>query len=226
MSDFGQSDRQRSSIVALGSFNPAIFHPAWFARHELIRDSEAESSELKVVSPEITVIDAEWFALQVTAERFSVETRDPRKFPPLKDLVVGTFGILEHTPMRAFGFNSYQCFSLPSTEAWHSFGHHFAPKMSWTGLLNEPGLQLLTIQGRRSGSSADRIQISIQPAAHNGVVISINEHYDIKPSNDPDEPQTPQPLLAALEQGWGRFLDYANTVGQHLMKEGRSSECC
>ena len=99
MSESGQSDRQRMSIVALGSFNPAIFHPVWFARHKLIRDAEAEESKLKVMCPEITVVESEWFALQVTAERFSLETSDPRKFLPLRDLVTATFSILEHTPV-------------------------------------------------------------------------------------------------------------------------------
>lgn len=84
MSDAGQSERQRTSIVALGSFNPAIFHPVWFARHELIREAEADASKVQVVSPEVTVVEAEWFSLQVTTERFSLETRDPRKFLPLR----------------------------------------------------------------------------------------------------------------------------------------------
>jgi hypothetical protein len=219
MSEFGQSDRQRMSIVALGSFNPAIFHPVWFARHQLIRDKEADSSQVKVMSPEITVVESEWFALQVTTERFSLETRDPRKFLPLKDLVTATFEILEHTPVRAFGFNSVQACQLASTDAWHHFGHHFAPKVSWDGILDGPGLRILTIQGTRSGSSADRIQISIQPAVNSGIVISINEHYDVKQSDD-QAPPSPSSLISGLEQGWNSFLDYSRVVGEHLLKEG------
>ena len=224
MSESERSDRQRMSIVALGSFNPAIFHPVWFARQKLIRDAEADASQVKIVSPEITVVESEWFALQVTTERFSLETRDPRKFLPLKDLVTATFSTLEHTPISAFGFNSFQAFQLTSTEAWHHFGHHFAPKTSWTGILVDPGLRLLTIQGTRVGSSADRIQVSVQPAANNGVVISINEHYDIKPLGDQDELPSPIAFVSALESSWKSFLEYSHTVGDQLMNEGRLAE--
>ena len=63
MSGLGQSERQGMSIVALGSFNPAIFHPIWFARQGLIRDAEAEAAEIQVVSPEVTLVKPEWFTL-------------------------------------------------------------------------------------------------------------------------------------------------------------------
>lgn len=224
MSESGQSERQRASIVALGSFNPAIFHPIWFDRHELIREQEAESSKVQVVSPEVTVVEAEWFSLQVTTERFSLETRDPRKFLPLRDLATGTFRILEHTPIRAFGYNSFQFFQLHSADAWHHFGHHFAPKASWTGILDEPGLRLLTIQGTRGCCSADRIQIGIQSAVNNGVVISINEHYDIKQPDTQDESPSAIAFVNAVEQGWDHFLEYSRKVGEHLLNEGKLPE--
>ena len=37
-------------IVVLGSFNPAIFTPAWFALHGLLPKSVADSADLKRVS--------------------------------------------------------------------------------------------------------------------------------------------------------------------------------
>ena len=223
MSESGQSDRQRMSIVALGSFNPAIFHPAWFARHGLIRDAEADAdaSKVKVVSPEITLVESEWFLLQVTPERFSLETRDPRKFLPLRDLATATFGILEHTPVRAFGFNSFLYFPFVTADAWDHFGKHFAPKTPWSGILDAPSLQLLTIHGTRSGSLADRIQISIQPTATNGVVISINEHYEVDPSDIQDESPSAIAFANALEKEWDCFLEYSRTVGDHLLNEGK-----
>ncbi len=223
MSEPGKSERQGVSIVAIGSFNPAIFHPTWFARQGLIRDAEAEASDVRVVSPDVTVVKLEWFTLQVTSERFSVETRDARKYQPLRDLVAATFGILEHTPIRAFGFNSIQWFQLDSEAAWHGFGNHFAPKPSWDGILDQPGLNTLTIQGTRPDCSANRVQISIQPAAvvQNGVVINVNEHYDVDLPEDDDSTTSASVLVETLEQGWDDFLDFSRTAAEHLLTEGR-----
>lgn len=225
MNEYTQSERQRVTIVALGSFNPAIFHPVWFTHNSLIREAEASTSEVQVVSPQVTVVKFEWFVLQVTPERFVVETRDPRKFLPLRDLVSATFAILEHTPITAFGFNRYQWFQLESKEAWHQFGHHFAPNESWSGILDKPGLLTLTIQGTRPSSSANRIQISVQPARdeENGIVISVNEHYDVEQRPD-DEPTSANVLVEKLDQAWDGFQEYSSTVGSHLLQEGGRSK--
>jgi len=208
------------SIVALGSFNPAIFHPVWFQRQELIPDAEAKASDVKVISPQVAVVQTDWFTLQVTEERFAVETVDPRKFLPLRDLVSATFAILEHTPITAFGLNSHQSFQLDSTEAWHQFGHHFAPKESWRGILDQPGLTNLAISGKRPESLADRIQISIQPAVGNGVVISVNEHYQVKEPMD-GESASANVLVDTLDQAWTDFQEYSRRVGEHLLLEGK-----
>ncbi len=42
------------SIVLVGSFNPAIFQPMWFAANELIGRADAENAEVAVVHPDIT----------------------------------------------------------------------------------------------------------------------------------------------------------------------------
>lgn len=83
---------------------------------------------------------------------------------------------------------------------------------------------MLTIQGSRGGCTADRIQISIQPAANNGVVISINEHYDIKQSDNQDERPSAIAFINALEHGWDCFLEYSRKVGEHLLNEGKLPE--
>jgi hypothetical protein len=223
MGEFEQSERQGVTIVAVGSFNPAIFHPAWFAQHKLIREAEAEESKVEVVSTEITVVKSEWFNIQATNQRFSLETRDPTKFQPLRDLVVATFDILEHTPISSFGFNSLNCFELDSVDAWHRVGHHFAPKQSWDAILDEPGMRKVTMEGKRGSCSADRIQISIQPAASsvsNGVVIIINEHYEIDASEDTGSTNSARAFIERLQQGWDGFLEFSRTTAEHLLREG------
>ncbi len=221
MNESTQSDRQRVTIVALGSFNPAIFHPVWFFHHGLIREAEGATANVKAVNTEVTLVEFEWFGLQVTAERFVVETRDPSKFLPLRDIVSATFAILEHTPVTAFGFNSYQWFQLESAEAWHQFGDNFAPKAPWTDILDQPGLLTMTIQGTRPSCKADRIQIMLQPGRgdENAIVVSVNEHYDVKQRVD-DEPASSNMLVETLDNAWSGFQEYSLKVGTHLLQQG------
>src|SRR3954467_6321102 len=97
---------REASIVALGKFNPAIFQPHWYAVSKLIRPEEAEKAKIEVIHNELTVFSTEWFKVEITQERFAISTPDPTKNLPLRDLAMGTFKILEHTPINAFGFNS------------------------------------------------------------------------------------------------------------------------
>src|SRR4051812_22493691 len=89
------------SIVFLGRFNPAIFHPLWLAGNNLIRKEEAESGKIDVIHAEAAVFRTEWLILQCTTDQLSLVTFDPTKYAPLRDLAVGICKVLEHTPIRA-----------------------------------------------------------------------------------------------------------------------------
>src|SRR5687767_7777928 len=117
----------RPSIVILGSLNPQIFQPEWFARMELIRPIEAEAARIEAVTSEVTVFHADWFHLQVTRDRFGVTASDGRFEQPLRDLVLGTFTLLRHTPVTAIGLNRLMQFHWTEAEPWHRFGDTFAP---------------------------------------------------------------------------------------------------
>lgn len=94
-----------SSIVLLGSFNPKIFQPEWFGRHNLLPQGEVDAAKVKIIHPEFCQFETERFEVQITHERFSAASK-PNSTPlPLRDLVLGTFFILEHTPVTAMGLN-------------------------------------------------------------------------------------------------------------------------
>jgi hypothetical protein len=85
------------SIVLAGSFNPAIFQPAWFGRQGLLAGTEVDNAEIKIVHPQISFFETERFVVQVTANRFAAISKPNASAEPLRDLVAGTFFILEHT---------------------------------------------------------------------------------------------------------------------------------
>lgn len=220
MSDQRSPDLQGMSIVALGSFNPAIFQPEWFAISGLVRREEASTAEISVISTDVTVFKTEWFSMQVTDDRFSVSTIDPTKYLPLRDLVVGTFKTLEHTPLSAFGLNSDKHFRMDSEDMWHRFGHHYVPKQSWTSLLQNPGTRTVVVEGRREGCEADRIQIRIQPSikVHPGVYMQVNQHYVLK-KDDRSQQDIMSSFLTTVQSAWDGFIKYSNSVVDHLFRE-------
>src|SRR5688500_7723584 len=89
------------SIVMVGSFNPAIFHSAWFTKFGLLPEEEASDVQQQVILPDFAQFTLAWLQAQVTPERFQLSTTDPESFNLLRDLAIGTFRILEHSPIRA-----------------------------------------------------------------------------------------------------------------------------
>jgi hypothetical protein len=53
------------SIVLLGSFNPAIFQPYWFASNGLLRPDEAKEATIQVIHNQATIFTAGWLTLKV-----------------------------------------------------------------------------------------------------------------------------------------------------------------
>jgi len=202
-----------SSIVVLGSFNPAIFHPLWFKINQLIRPEEADSAKLEVTHPAVSIFSLEWFKLQVEMERFVVETTDKANFGPISDLVLGTFSILDHTPVRALGMNRVMHFKMDSIEKWHAFGHMIAPKDVWHGIMERPGLRSLTMEDPRDDPLGfTRVRIEPSKRVDPGIFIEVNNHYEIKDNNI-------QNMLNILKGSWKEVLLKSESIANHLIKK-------
>ena len=110
-----------SSVVAVGDFNPAIFSPDWLEGNKLIGKSDADTvreSKSMISSHQVTSFETKWFALQVLENRFSLTSKDALS-PALKDLAVGIFQLVPHTPVTAVGLNFLAHFKLTSEEEYH-----------------------------------------------------------------------------------------------------------
>jgi hypothetical protein len=216
---------QGISIVARGSFNPAIFQPRWFSSHNLIRDEEAAVAEekLEIIHRDLTFFSVEWLTLKVNGDGFVLETLDPGKSHALRDLAIGTFTILEHTPIDAFGLNTHRHYRMEDEETWHAFGNHFAPKQSWRNIIRDPGMISLTINGTRENCSADGLQVKVEPSTqvHPGVFIQVNEHYQLNKDKEASQRDRMMKFLRNLQESWDPFLSYCDVVSNHLFTESR-----
>lgn len=210
-------ESRRHSIVLVGSFNPAIFQPFWFSSNGLIRKEEAEAATVDLIHSQATIFSTPWFLLKADQSRFSVETADPGMVMPLRDLALFTFQILEHTPLKYFGFNTHDLFRMPSEEAWHQVGHTLAPKAAWDGIVENPGMRLLIIQGKRKNCDAEYVQTRVEPSpkVKTGLYIATNQHYDFDSIKDEAQSITER-LAIRLNGDWENFLSYSEGVSRHL----------
>lgn len=210
------SIRHTISVVAIGAFNPAILSPIWFSAFNLIRKSEAaDAQEKQVVSADVTVFSTDWFSVQVVQQRLVIETRDPSKSGPLRDLVKGLFGILEHTPIHAFGFNSDQAFDLPAKSTRDLWGK-VAPPQLWTEVLKNPRPCRLDIDATRKDHDANRIHVILESSADEcTTVIRVNQHYDVKAVED--APRSPAFLLSKLDTDWDEFLEFTRQTADRII---------
>lgn len=207
---------QEGSIVLLGSFNPEIFHPAWFAKNDLIQKVEAEESKiegLEIVHHELTKFSLNWLSIQVVHQKFVALTSDLAHFNPLRDLVIMTFEILKHTPIKQLGMNRTIDFSFKDEQTWHKIGDTLAPKTIWEkSVPNRVGLTILGVRSKLTDGLQGYINVNLQPSTRTqyGVVININNHVEIAEN---------QTVTEILSQHWVSSMEKAFKIAQTTLRE-------
>lgn len=205
-------------IILLGDFNPKIFQPAWFAAEGLIRKQESDEAKIEIILPDILIFNLEWARLEVTRDRFALSTSQEPYYEILRDLVVGTFKLLRHTPIKMMGINLETDFRMRSKETWHAFGHRLAPKEIWNEILKKPGMRSLAMEESvRQDGLKGYLRVLVEPSkkVSPGVYFRINDHYQVKDLNTvmgSDE------IIGILEGSWSKSLKRSNNIIHALLK--------
>jgi hypothetical protein len=203
-----------ASLVLVGSFNASIFQPEWFARQGLLSQSEVDTAKITIVHPEICQFETETLTIQVTKERFIASSKQDASPAPLRDLVLGTFFILEHTPITAMGINRLMHFRMESDEKWHQLGDKLAPKEGWKDVLEgRPGMRSLLITAERLQPVKSTVNAKVEPSTriHPGAYFEINEHF---PGAEVDSAKS---LLDVLREHWEGAQIYGSTIANHIL---------
>jgi len=205
-------DVKSASIVLVGNFNPSIFHPQWFAAHDVISQSEADDeSDFKIATPQVSSFSLTWGNIQVTTDQFVIRCKNPTFFTMLQDFVLKTFGILGHTPVSAMGINLEQKW-LSTSEAEHRrFGDKIAPKDKWS-FMSKPGLRDIVMEEQqRPDEYSGYIQARIQSLREkqNSILISINDHYYI-PKYETN--LGADPIMEILRDNWTTSNERSETI--------------
>src|SRR5688572_7856482 len=99
-----------AAIVLLGSFNPPIFQPGWFAYHRLIDDpKDAETAKDVHVDAFSSYFETRLFGCEVTRDRFRLfSTALPERMEELGDVAANVFRVLIHTPVGGVSMISFR----------------------------------------------------------------------------------------------------------------------
>jgi hypothetical protein len=213
-----QPSIQGHSIVLIGDFNPKIFQPMWFGVENLLRQREADGANIEIVHPEVVIFSLEWLRLEVTRERFSASTTLEAYDEVIRDLVIGTFKLLRHTPLRKLGINREMHFMIESEEKWHKIGDTLAPKVPWADLLKNPGMRALVMEEaeRRDGLKG-YIRVNVEPSTriHPGVFLRINDHYE---AEDQKTVVGADHMTQLLEYNWSDSYHRSKDIIHNLLK--------
>jgi hypothetical protein len=215
MPDFG-CEIEATNIVLLGNFNPAIFQPAWLVAHNLIRKEEGDAAKIQVIAAEVASFATDWLNLLVTQNKFQASTSDPSHYEPLRDLVLGIFLLLEHTPFDKMGINREMHFKMPSVEAWHEVGHLLVPKEIWREFLGDPGMRSVSVEGSPKHAPDTVLRVKVEPSTRvqPGVYVETNQHHQAS------GPDAPRQLMGILRDKWTVSQEYAKSFGDYLIREG------
>ena len=211
---------EEASIVLVGSFNPAIFHPEWLLRNGLISDDDMKEQNVEIVHKDLTRFSLAWLAIQIQHDKFVARTNDPSQFIPLKDLMASIFDILEHTPISQLGMNYLANYILSNKDDWHKVGHTLAPKEIWNATLNKPvGMTSLSVQCPRDDDYCGNINVTIGPLKSKefGINININNHIE---SSEEDELLNPSSILM---KHWENAISHAKGISETTIKKAIES---
>jgi hypothetical protein len=214
------SEIEGASVVLIGNFNPAIIHPAWLVRHDLVRQSEEAAATVQLVRPELSLFSVGPFTLHTEPSRFTCSIVDLGQLEPLRDLVKSIFTLLSQTPIRAIGLNRQMHFRVSSDEVWHRVGNELAPPTPWEGLVDDAGLKTLTI-GQRDPTKNPRQQVTVEPSVRmphgvKGVYVAVNQHFESKTEDASD-------VLTELSASWSSFFAQARRIGESVAAMGMRS---
>lgn len=220
-----------SHIVVVGNFNPPVISPSWLKENGLIGSEDekfAMESKSLAITPEISRFETEWFWLQVINMQLSINSKGPVT-PALKDLVVGIFSLLLHTPVTAIGLNAAGHYKVYSLEEYHKIGDVLAPKEIWKSFYSGAeaptvGLTEISLEihpwkrgGERKNVPHRRVTLGVSDKIENGIRLFFNHHFPILA--DENKKKAGELLIEIVESDWQTSMDEAEKLFDSVLNQ-------
>ncbi len=227
-------DISACSIVLLGKFNPAIFHPAWLQSKNIEHQDSSPDGDL-LVHQDVTTFTIDAHTYLIRNDRFQLETRSI-PWVSILDLVTKIFvEHLPHTPIDAIGVNRTVHFALPSISSRIKLGRMLAPVEPWgdfgrgmdTDELSQTGgIQTLTMRRKTflDGQGFETnvtIEPSVRVRENTAVYMHVNAHHAL---GDLPAGYGSETAMALLAQRFEPALEEADAIIENIMKKGKENE--
>lgn len=215
----------KHGIVLVGNFNPVIFQPHWFSESGIIRKEEADSAKVEVVHPEVSMFKLDWMRLNVQPMIFSVDTIQDAYYEIIRDFSVGTFRLLQHTPLLQLGINYNFIYDIGDKKKWNDFGHKLTPKELWGKFLNEPGMSAIKVEEKPIEHDElgckETTKISISPESKltksgYGIFIQVNNHFQLI---EKQKIRSATTIIDTLEKRWDDVMSKSKDIVENLIGE-------
>jgi hypothetical protein len=132
-------------------------------------------------------------------------------------LAAGTLAILEHTPLKAIGLNRDMVFTVETDQAWHEVGDRLVPKTDWRRVLDNPGMLQVVVEGKRPDCSANQLHVRIQPSADRGIMVAVNQHYQLETEQRKEVRDRHTEAIRVLHDDWTSFVAYALNAARTML---------
>jgi hypothetical protein len=203
------------AIVLLGSFNPPIFHPQWFALHELLEPQEAESAEDVDVDADWCFFRTRQFGCEVSRDRLHIFSTDTtERFEPLGHLARDTFSLLRHTPVEALSMIRFKHVA-PDVCKWVELAPKLADTAEWAQVLEqEPLLDRFVVRSTIPGHPPGVLGFAAEASrlAPDGAYLSVTHQYKLEQGPTSGATEATTLLNERWEQAIGRgdqIIDHA-----------------
>lgn len=208
---------KHASVVVIGDMNPAIFHPEWFRRHDLVPEYElgsasgdtapiAAGGELFVTN-DFTVIPFKSMRLEVTRERWALSTERTDWMSDLGPLAMSILSKLRETPYRTVGLNVIEHRRVDSER--DQTLRHWIPLESLAGVVGENA----TVSGTALASWNEfKARTTLEASIHDARALYILQNFERKLASFEE-------LRTALAL-WKEVLARAEAVARAISRSG------
>lgn len=214
-----------ASLVLVGSFNPAIFSPVWFARENIVTDAQADEADIEIIHKEIARFTLADFRLFVVHDRFQIET-SVAPFIRMYDMAAKLFGeTLPHTPLLIAGINRHAHFVVPQ-DLVDRIGHKLAPPQVWGDWAKcilsgkgtrHGGMRSLTMEQRDfEDRIKGHIRVRVEPSQRvAGIYVDFNDQYEV---SDPSSPDGTAEILELMGKNFDKSMRRAEELMDQVLR--------
>ena len=130
-------------------------------------------------------------------------------------MVISLFSILKETPIKAFGINHLQHYSLRDTNEYTKFGYWLSPVNEFKDFLDNPKVLSVTyIEDFSLTKKNETFRLTISPSDllndRKSVVFNINHHIENENKNDSIE------FMKNLNELWDYSFEKADKISNGI----------